>query len=341
MKPRMRRPRRLLLSLCALALGACAKEPDIVVYCALDQIFSQEMIQRFEKETGLTVAAEYDTEASKTVGLVRRLIEESDRTRCDVFWNNEVAHTARLAQMGLLQPYDSPNAKDIPELFRDPERRWTGFAARARVFIVNTELADPKEIDSMWDLIDPKWAGKVGMAKPVTGTTLTHATALFDVLGRDKAIEYLSAISKASRSADVRMVASNGQLMRLVRSGELAWGWTDTDDYNVARLKGFPVEVVYPNQDELGTLVIPNSVAIMKDAPHPENAKVLVDWLLTEKMEQALAEADSAQIPVRASVPVPEHVRPLNEIKAMQVSYMSIGQQIEQRIELFTEMFLR
>ena len=73
----------------------------------------------------------------------RRIIAEADRPRCDVFWNNEIAHTVSLAGDGLLASYASPSAEGIPAEFRDPQDRWTGFAARARVFIVNTELADP------------------------------------------------------------------------------------------------------------------------------------------------------------------------------------------------------
>ena len=108
-----------------LFLPACA-EPDLVVYVSLDQVFSQELIAEFERETGLSVRAEYDTEANKTVVLVQRIIAEADHTRCDVFWNNEFAWTVHLAQQGLLQSYDSPSAADIPELFRDPERRCCG-----------------------------------------------------------------------------------------------------------------------------------------------------------------------------------------------------------------------
>jgi len=335
--------------LLSATLGACGGSPDLVVYVSLDQIFSQELIKEFERETGLTVRAEYDTEANKTVGLVRRIIEEAGRARCDVYWNNEVAQTVRLAQQGLLQAYDSPSAADIPDLFRDPEGRWTGFAARARCLIVNTDLvSDPSEIKGMWDLLDPRWAGRVGIARPLTGTTLTHATALYDVLGEEEAERYLQAIAEGSVTDEppVNVVASNGQLMRLVASGELAWGWTDTDDYNVALDKGDPVAIVYPDQEPaegaekpLGTLLIPNTVCIIRDAPHLDAARRFVDWVLSREIEEKLAFSRSAQIPVRADVPRPDHVR--SDFAVMQVSYTSIGTQIAGRAAHLKEMFLR
>jgi len=332
-----------LVALVALGLSACSAEPDLVVYCALDEGFSAPLLARFGKETGLDVQVQFDTEASKTVGLVRSLIEEASSPRCDVFWNNEIAQTVRLAEMGLLDPYDSPSAANIPEQFRDPERRWTGFAARARVLIVNTDLMDPAEVTGMADLLDPKWKGRVGIARPLTGTTLTHATALYDAIGEEAATTHLTAIRDAGEKGDINIATSNGQVMRLVREGTLAWGWTDTDDYNVAREEGHPVAAVYPDQGEgeLGTLLIPNSITIMDGAPHKANAQRLVDWVLREEIERELAYSRSAQIPVRPSVERPDHVRGLDSIRMMQISFVSIGKQIERRAEVLAEMFLR
>jgi len=327
--------------LLALLCTACTPEPDLVVYCALDQVFAEPLLARFEKETGLDVQMHFDTEASKTVGLVRRLIEEKDQPRCDVFWNNEIAQTVRLAELGMLATYDSPSAADIPPLFRDPQGRWTGFGARARILIVNTDLADPAEIEGMWDLLDPRWKGQVGIARPLTGTTLTHATALYSVVGEEKAGEYLSRIQAAGAQGDVNICSSNGQVMTLVSSGELAFGWTDTDDFNVARAKGRPVAAVYPDQGGIGTLVIPNTVAILKGAPHPDAARRLVDWALSKEVESAMAHSDSAQIPVRPDVSRPAHVRSLDGFEVMQVSYVAIGKQIAKRTEEFKELFVR
>lgn len=331
-------------------LAACAPEPDLVVYVSLDHVFSAPLIQEFEAETGLVVRADYDTEASKTVGLVKRIQEEGKvKVRCDVYWNNEVAQTVRLAEQGLLQAYDSPSAADIPAQFRDEQRRWTGFAARARVLIVNTDLVpDPSVITGMADLLDKRWAGKCGIARPLTGTTLTHATALYEVLGEKRATDWLQAIADGQHSDPprVHVVSSNGQLMRLVGSGTIAWGWTDTDDFNVALTKGYPVAAVFPDQNApegggkpLGTLLIPNTVSIMRDAPHLDAAKRFVDWVLSRKLEERLAFSRSAQIPVRADVPRPEHVR--SDFAIMEVDYAVLGARIGERTRTLKDMFLR
>ncbi|MEZ6004471.1 MAG: extracellular solute-binding protein [Planctomycetota bacterium] len=340
--------KKRFLALVTLLLAACSKAPDLVVYCSLDQEFSQPLIEEFEAETGLTVRAEFDTEANKTVGLSRRLLEEAKNPRCDVYWNNEVAQTVNLAAQGVLQPYASPSAADIPAQFKDPENLWTGFAARARVFIVNTtKVADPSQIDSMWDLIAPEWEGQATIARPLTGTTLTHAAALYQVLGEEKAREYLQAIASHQNENPplVHVASSNGQTMRKVREGELAFGWTDTDDFAVALAAGTPVTVVYPDQqpgpngeEPLGTLLIPNSVSIPKGAPHLDNAKRFVDWVLSRKMEERLANSKSAQIPVRADVPRPASVR--SDFKVMAVDYQKLGQELPARTQELKDMFL-
>lgn len=349
MLPRSLSPAHLFLGPLLLGLAACGAQPDLVVYVSLDQVFSDELVAEFERETGLDVRAEYDVEANKTVGLVRRILEEREHPRCDVYWNNEVAQTVRLAEMGLLDAYDSPSAADIPEVFRDPERTWTGFAARARCLIVNTELVpDPSVVTGMWDLLDERWRGQAAVARPLTGTTLTHATATWLVLPEEDAERYWSTIA-AGQSEDpplVNVTGGNGPVASLVAEGQLAWGWTDTDDFNVKREQGYPVACVFPDQEPaegeerpLGTLLIPNTVAIVKGSPNPENARRFVDWVLSKEIEERLAFARSAQIPVRADVPRPDHVR--TDFHAMQVSYTAIGMQIARRTEELTEMFLR
>lgn len=284
---------------------ACSKPADVSLYVALDQEHSSAMVKRFEQETGLAVKARFDQEANKTVGLVSALIEEAGRPRCDVFWNNELAHTVRLAQKGLLAPHVSPSAAGIPAEWKDKDGLWTAFAARARVLIVNTELLPDR---ASWpkgtmDLVDPKWKGKCGAARPLTGTTLTHFTALRMAMGEEAFQKFLD----QAFANEVVWLQSNGATMRQVAEGKLAWAWTDTDDYHVALTKGHKVACVFPDQQDggFGTMLIPNSIALVKDGPNPEAGKKLVDWVLQESTEALLAAAKSAQIPLRAAVPGP------------------------------------
>lgn len=101
----------------------------VVLYTAHDRMHSEPVIKMFEKKTGIKVKTVFDTEATKTAGLVNRLLAEKNRPKADVFWNNEIVRIIVLKKKGVLDTYISPNAKEIPANFKDPEGYWTGFAA--------------------------------------------------------------------------------------------------------------------------------------------------------------------------------------------------------------------
>lgn len=330
------------LVVAALAFSACSKtDSDVTVYVAQDQEYSEQIIRAFEKESGLKVNARYDTEASKTVGLVSAILEEAGRPRCDVFWNNEPAQSARLAQKGLLEAYASPSAADIPADFKDPQNLYTGFAARARVLIVNTEKIPDAAArpTSMWDLIDPKWKGNCAVARPLTGSTLTHFAALRHVLGEAEFERFVAGLF----ANEVKFLQSNSATMRAVREGDVAFAFTDTDDFNVALDKGFPVTLVFPDQGEgqIGTMLFSNTIALVKGGPNPENAKKLADFLLSKKVEGLLAASKSAHIPVRADVPGPtvEAILPIAKFRHMKWDTKKTAETMEESAKLFAQRF--
>src|SRR5687768_17223879 len=97
---------------------------DVVVYAELDREFSEAILKQFEQQTGIRVLTKYDVESTKTVGLVNAIIQERDRPRCDVFWNNEILHTLRLQKLGLLDPIDSTTVRDWPAAYRATDNTW-------------------------------------------------------------------------------------------------------------------------------------------------------------------------------------------------------------------------
>lgn len=280
---------------------------EVVVYVSLDRLFAQPILERFTQETGIAVRAKYDSEATKTTGLVEALLAERSRPRCDVFWNNEVSQTIRLARADALQPYQSPSASGLPAWAQDPAKLWTGFAARARVLIVNTERVPADQRPSSVEaLLDPAWRGQIGIAKPLFGTTATHVAAWFARDGQEQAQAWFDRL----KANEVVVCAGNADVKDRVAAGELAFGWTDTDDANLALQAGEPVAVVFPDQGPQGrgTLLIPNALSLMKGAPHTAEGKALIDWLLRPEIEEALAASRSVQIPLRDGLPRAEWI---------------------------------
>ncbi|MGR9116099.1 MAG: extracellular solute-binding protein [Gammaproteobacteria bacterium] len=318
--------------------GCPALAGEVIVYTSLDQVFSEPVLQEFERRTGIKVKAAYDVEASKTTGLVNRLIAEKKHPKADVFWNSEIGRTLILKKLGVLSPYFSPSSRSIPEQFKDPEGYWTGFAARARVLIVNTQWVKPDEVpQSIFELTQEKWQGKTVMGYPLFGTTSTHVAALFAALGEDKAKRYLTDL----QNNNVMIVDGNAVSRDLVALGTAAVGFTDTDDVYVALKSKKNVAMVFPDQEGLGTLLIPNTVSMINGAPNAEAARQLIDFLLSEEVESLLAFSDSMQIPVREHVKKPDYVPSLATLHAMPVEYQAIADHMEQAFKFSRQLFSR
>src|SRR5258708_4056732 len=117
--------RRALLVVIAL-VGAWLvfhynRKTPLVVYCAHDSIYADTILRDFTRQSGVAVETRYDTEATKSLGLVELLVREKDAPRCDAFWNNELLGTLDLKDKGVLVPYRGPGWERIPEKYKDPD----------------------------------------------------------------------------------------------------------------------------------------------------------------------------------------------------------------------------
>ena len=323
----------LLLTGCWQSTGS-----EVVVYTALDSEFSTPILKKFTAASGVTVLPKFDAESTKTVGLAAAIVAEKERPRCDVFWNNEILHTLRLKRLGLLEAYQPPIAKEYPAAYRDAEGYWHGFAARARVLIVNTNLVRKQERPtSILDLADPKWRGRVALAKPLFGTTATHAACLFAAWGDERAKEFFQKL----KGNDVQILSGNKQVAMAVAGGRADFGLTDTDDALVEIEKGMPVAIVWPDQgaQEPGTLLIPNTLAIIRGGPNPAAARRLVDYLLSPEVEATLAAGPSGQIPLNPKVQAPDRIKTPQTIHPMQVDFSAAAEKWDEAAKFLRDEF--
>lgn len=309
------------LSLAVVAGCHRDRRPAVVVYVSLDEPYSRPVLERFQQETGTRVEILYDTEANKTRGLAERILAEAARPRADVFWSSEVVQTLVLRNHDALQPYRSPNAAGILEEYRDPEGYWTGFAARARVLAYNRERvkAPPK---SLRELTDPRWRGEVAMSNPLFGTTTSEAAVLFQRWGREQAESYY----RQRKENGTRIVDGNSVAVESAGRGDVMIGQTDSDDTFTRIDRGEPLGVVFPDQEGAGSLLIPNSVALVRGAPHPELGRALIDYLLRPETEMQLATCPSRQLPLHRPLPegLPAQVRTLAGLRFLHVNWPQV-----------------
>jgi iron(III) transport system substrate-binding protein len=292
-----------------LTIPGCERRPEaerVVLYVSADDHIARQVIDLFERQTGVQVDFVGDTEQQKTTGLAQRLRAEKDNPQADVFWSSEVFMTIELAEEGVLDAYVSPATTDWPRAFCGSQHRWYGFAARARVIVYAPDrVAEADRPETWMDLTNPRFRDRIVMADPRFGTTGGHLGAMKAYWSRSVSPAYYEAFLMGLADNHVRVLPSgNAGVVRAVADGEADLGLTDTDDVWAAQAGGSNVELVYPRHSVehsggVGTLLIPNTVARVKGGPNPDAAGRLIDFLLSHEVERLLAESVSHNVPIR------------------------------------------
>jgi iron(III) transport system substrate-binding protein len=267
--------RVLIPVLVALVAASCARAGDrtVVLYCAQDPVYAEPILAGFARQSGIRVLPVYDSEAVKTVGLANRLLAEQPHPRCDVFWGNEELRTRQLAVRGIFRMTNG----------------WTAMGSRSRRLMVNTNFLPLAEAPGTWlELTNSRWRGRLALAYPLFGTTATHFLALRQHWGAAAWEDWCRAL-QANRPM---LVDGNSIVARLVAKGEAWVGLTDSDDIAVQQREGRPVAALSLTRE---SLLIPNTVAVIRGAPHPDEAEALYRYLQTEDCLKVLVGAGALE----------------------------------------------
>jgi iron(III) transport system substrate-binding protein len=276
--------------------GCHPKEGNqLLVYCAVDDPPASEIFSEFEKQTGILIVPQYDIESSKSVGLAGKLEAEAQHPRADVWWGSEAFLSVRLANEGILEPYRSPAAADIPDQFKDANGMWTGVGLRARVMAVSGKSKPPFAITGLHDMLDPRLKDKITLSVPTAGATGAHIAMMYVVWGPDKARAFLRGL----HDNGLRVVGGNAEVATEVGLGHFSLGITDSDDITNAIDSGGNLTMVVPDQDGEGTLAMPTTVGLVKGTRHEEAAKKLIDFLVSRQVERKLIDRKFARWSVR------------------------------------------
>jgi iron(III) transport system substrate-binding protein len=247
----------ILLVLAGVLLPLRSRSKSVVVYASQDQVYAEPILEDFEKLTGIKVLAVYDSEAVKTVAIANRLLAERSHPQCDIFWGNEELRTRQLAAQ---------------EVFRG-SNAWVAVGYRSRRLVINTnKLSFAAAPRNLTELTNETWRGKIALAYPLFGTTATHFLALRQYWGNAQ----WQAWCRALVANQPFVVDGNSMVVKFVARGEAWIGLTDSDDIAAEQREGAPVDGL-----PLGaqSLLIPNSIAVVRDAPHREQAQLLFEYL--------------------------------------------------------------
>ena len=296
---------------------------SVVVYTSEDRVFSEPILKGFETETGIRVRMVFDTEETKSTGVMNRLIAEKNNPQADVYWANEPIRAVILKKKGILGAYKPKNFNLIKSMYKDADGYWTGFSARARVFLAQKNSS--YKPDSYLSYIDPAARGHAAIANPLFGTTTTYIAALFTILGDDRGKDYL----RKMKLNDIAITGSNGESADLVVRGDSDFSLVDSDDAVNNIRAGKRVRMIFPDQGSgIGVLILPNAAMMIGNCPHPENAKKLIDYLVSARVEKRLAFADCAQIPLLPGVKTPGDVPDMATLKLMNVNFDAVAEKL-------------
>ena len=307
--------RRLLSVLLALALLAgldgCAAQvrpsspgyaPDesrrLVVYTSHKEEVWWPIVKEFEERTGIWVDVVYGA----TSELLERLSQEGKAPRADVMFGGgaESLETYR----DCFIPYICDGAEHVLDRFRSPDDLWTPFSALPVVLIYNTKLVEPGQIARWSDLLAPALKGRIAFTDPaVSGSSFTGLVTMLCALGGDQN----DAIYRFAENLGGVQLDDSGEVLTAVAQGDALVGVTLEESALKRMAEGLDIAMVYP---EDGTSCVPDGSALVRGAPHPDNARLFLDFTVSFEVQELLVSQFSRRS-------VRDDVEPLADLPAL------------------------
>jgi iron(III) transport system substrate-binding protein len=314
-------------SLLAAPLASFA-QGELVLYCSVQEEWCRPMVAAFEKATGIKVLM-----TRKSSGeFYAQIKAEAANPRGDIWWGGTGDPHLQAAEEALTDPYISPRLEELQDWAvkqaRASKFRTVGIYAGALGYSYNApelakrKIAEPK----CWaDLIKPAFKDDVQVANPnSSGTSYTMLATLVQIMGEQKAFDYLKALHR-----NVNQYTKSGAApARAAATGETLVGITFQHDAVIQAIGGAPLKIVSPCE---GTGYEIGSMSIIKGAKNLANARKWYDWALAADGGQAVGAANkvSYQVPSNKKAPVPSQAPKLAELKLIDYDFAKYGSSAE------------
>jgi len=317
---------KLQLAAAALAFvggGAVpADADDLVLYCSPQIEWCEVMVEAFTRETGINVAMTRKS-SGETFAQIKA---EADNPRGDVWWGGTGDPHLQAAEEGLTEEYQSPLLDQLhPWARKQAEQsgyRTVGIYAGALGFGYNSELLAQKGLTApaCWaDLIAPNLVNEVEIANPnSSGTSYTMLATMVQLMGEDKAFDYLRALHK-----NVAQYTKSGSApIKDAARGEVTIGIVFQHDAVTQTVEGFPIVTVAPCE---GTGYEIGSMSIIKGGPNPDSARKFYDFALRPEVQELAAKAKAYQVPSNMGAKAPPGAPDLSTIKLIDYDFAKYG----------------
>ncbi|RZU54463.1 iron(III) transport system substrate-binding protein [Krasilnikovia cinnamomea] len=340
-------PRRassaLATTLCATLLtgvAACGGEPanepgdkTVMLYSGRNETLVKPILDKFTQATGIKIKARYGT----TAQMAAQLAEEGERSPAEVFLSQDAGALGAVNKKGLLAGLPAEVTAKVPEAYRAKDGNWVGVTARSRALVYNPKLIAKEQLPkSVFDLADPRWAGKIAIA-PTNASFQTFVTAVRVQHGEQKAKEFFTALKtnnpqiRENNIAIVEDVDAGKVPAGLVNHyylGEIAKERGTTPEKLNAKLHFFAA-------GDTGAMVNVSGLGVLRRSANDPDVRTLVDYLLGPEAQQYFTQ-QTFEYPLASGAPAPSYVPPLAELKAPAIDLNDL-ESLEQSIALIKE----
>mgnify|MGYP000390818376 CR=1 FL=1 len=316
----------------ALALGATSTlslaQGQLNVICSVQAEWCNMIGTVYARTTGTRV----NVSLKGSGEALAQLIAEKDNPKTDVWFGGTGDPHLQAAEQGLSLEYKSPNLQNLhpwaQQQAQQSAYKTVGIYSGPLGFGYNTELLAKKKlpVPKTWaDLLRPELKGDVQVANPASsGTAYTMIATLVQLMGEDKAFEYLKSLHK-----NVSQYTRSGTgPIKAVARGETAVSISFVHDGPGEKMNGFPVETVTPSE---GTGAEIGSMSIIKGARNLDAAKKFYEWALTPAAQEMAAAAKQFQLPSNKAAKVDPRVPDFKAIKFINYDYAKYGASAERR----------
>ena len=322
----------LVLAACGGDGGSGAGEGKLTIYSGREEELVAPLIEQFEEESGIDAEVRYGDSAE----LAATIAEEGGNSPADVFFAQDPGSLGAVAREDQLAELPDELLERVDDRFRDSGGRWVGTSGRVRVIAYNTEELSEDEVpDSVDDLTDPKWKGKIGFP-PTNASFQAFITAMRLSRGEEQTREWLEGV----KANDPKTYEKNTPVVEAVAAGEIELGLVN--HYYLYLVKEedpeAPVENHFLSGDDPGALVSVAGAGILSSADDEDGAREFVEYLLSEDGQRFYTEeAEEAEYPLIEGVAPKEGLPPIEELEGPEVDLSKFGEELEKTLELLNE----
>ena len=321
-----------------IAVGACGEDSDsgegedgaITVYSGRSEVLIDPILDRFTEETGVPVEVRYGESAE----LLATIVEEGDNSPADLYFSQDAGSLGAAENEGLLAELPKGVLAEVDPMFRSPEGGWVGTSGRARIIAYNKEVLSKSDLpDSVFDLTDPEWEGRVGWS-PTNASFQAFVTAMRASEGEEVAREWLEGMVANGTVA----YADNETARDAIAAGEI--DLAPINHYYIAQAKAeegadYPVEAYFPPGGDLGSLINVAGVGLLASSDQSKETTELVEFLLEPEAQEFFTES-SKEYPLAGKVETDPNLVPLAEIEQPDIELTDL-EDLQGTLELLEE----